>query len=379
LDFIDQLDTSKTTYDHSLFSGNSTAPKYGISETSCSSFPFSWNDEYEYLGYLIDDTKNYPLNDPRIIGWGINEEFYSFGLNNSSYLAYMENLVSAYAYTIGLHDSVSPGKMPLYTTETRNMVHDGYSSNAQEGEIIDTLSTDKINMMSYFDYIFEDFSYYADIDSGFQNLDWEDAVYIAESTMRYTDLGYCRYIQARNGQRNGITYTPSLLANNPYNLDRFQFLPYSSWAVGGQGVIIWSLSHPDAQGWFEYCHSIAKAADSMKNYLLSEPELSIPVIAYDSLASTNHSERIRFILRRDQNNPTNQYLLLFCNFANDNLAHSTYIHFPSHAISNVSQVPNTPLHWTTPQITDNGHTFVYTPNAIASKDVYARAFFVTLN
>lgn len=129
------------------------------------------------------------------------------------------------------------------------------------------------------------------------------------------------------------TYDDAILEDELY-----RFLPYSSWASGGQGMMIWSYPHPDAKKWFPLCHQIAREAYAMKDYIMNEPALDIPVyMTVDNGAGDPNNGR--FILRRNQNNPTsNEFLLLFCYFGNQGGSHSSEIHFPYHTITNVRQI-----------------------------------------
>gem|GEM_PF-2087562 len=333
-----------SNYDISIFSGVS----YATSEISCDGFGFEWDKEYNAVENLVYQTKNYPANNPRVRGWNLDEESFH-GMADNEYRDHMRSRISAYQSVILATDAASPGKYPIYTVETHDNFYDSYTFDGTEGETIVKAADVKIADMQYFDYILEDFSYYYDIYSERADDDWADAVYMVECAMRHTDLGYCRLINARN---YGV-YTPTHVGNGS-NQDKYRFLPYASWAVGGQGLIIWDLPNLETPGWFKYCHKIAREAYAMREYLMNEPALDVPAIIYDSDGSTNHSLRTRFTLRRNQQNPTNQLLLLFCNFADDGESHSTYIHFPDDTVASVSRVPQTPEYWNLPQIIDDG-------------------------
>ena len=372
-----------TFADYAAFCGASSAPKYNISETAYTqwpTFPFSWDDENETLGNLIDDTKNYPSSNPRIRGWNFWEEFLSIAYvstpADAPYIRQIRKCYENYTGTILSHDNSSTGKYPIYGIEQCGLFYWGYLPDDIQGEVIyqEYGVSHRIPPSEYhYNYIFEDASYYPDIASGGY---WENSAYITESAMRYTNVGYCRCINSTSG---GSSYTPG--PNGNVLTDKYRYLPYSSWVVGGQGLMIWGLYTSDTPQWFYLCHQMAREAYGMKDYLMNEPALDIPAIIYDSSASTNHSKRTRFILRRNQNNPTsNQFLVLFCNFANDGQSHSTYIHFPNNTISNINRVANTPTSWNFPQIIDSNKTLYYMPESSCdSKDVYGRAFLITLN
>jgi hypothetical protein len=389
LDRLDWGGMTEFSYSRDAFSGISSAAKYNIAEndacTTTQEFPFYWSDEDDSLGDLVDGIKSYPSSNPRVMGWGIYEEFYS-SVSGTTQRSYMVDRVSSYVDTIIDHDDSSPEKYPVYNVETFLQFYGGYSFSSVQGELIDP-ADDKIPDLACFDYIFEDFSYYHDFEANVQNQDWEDAVYQAECAMRYTNVGYCRCITARtlddgDSSNNG---DPGDREVWPWESDveLYRYLPYASWAVGGQGLMIWEITHGHAQIWAEHWHQMAREAYAMKDYLMNEPALDIPAIIYDSAASTNHSLRTRFILKKNQDTPTsNEYLLLFCNFANDGQSHSTYVHFPNHTITNVRQIISG-QNWGY-QLTDNNKTLLYNPSNDSlhitnSKDIYARAYFVTLN
>ncbi len=131
----------------------------------------------------------------------------------------------------------------------------------------------------------------------------------------------------------------------------------------------------------------------MKDYLMNEPALDIP--AYLTVDSgSGDPYYARFILRRNQYDPTgNEFLLLFCYFGDQGQdeSHTVEIHFPNHTIDSVNDIEQITTYFTWDfALQDDGHTFFYDPDdddefdlppgiPEQKKDVYARAFFITLN
>ena len=360
-------------YDMTCVTCTPIPPNNTLTPTATSCFPYSLDDQEDMLEELINTLKV----EPRIKGWGYNEEFIAYAAD--------ESLTDDDAITLHQHPRLNDFKdiilttdssnhYPLYAVEPWTSFYDASSNSINY----------KAEYLDFLDYILDDGSYYTDFKYHWKGLYWANAVLMVEKFMEDDDLlniGYCRVLTARD--QRGYSY--DVHASKEPEL--YRFIPYASWVCGGQGINIWSLSHTDTKKWFPLCHQMAREACAMQDYLMNGPASDI--YAYLTVDSGNGDpDYARFILRRNQNNPSsNEFLLLFCYFGDQGGSHTIEVHF-NHTITNVRQI-TTDFTWYY-DLQAGNQVFFYDPDEDDTfdlgggipeqkKDVYARAFFVTLN
>ncbi len=342
-----------------------------FSEASYYPTAFSWQNEYDTVADLVSTLESHQ-NYSRVIGWHMSDEPYGGedAENESpSFRTHIHDRLDTFKDEIEAELTVS---RPIYLNLRNYGNYFGGSSN----DVITAPNASWLDDLDIQDFIWDSSTYLSDFTNN-----WEEAVYVAESAIRYAisegyGKGYARWAGCKDN-----VMTTSIPAN--LNDELYRYLAYSSWVAGGQGLLFFSYANSEAEKWFgddsapdgdEICAVIAEEAATMKDWLMDEPADNITATISDSQGD---NDRLRFTLRRDQNGQDNRILLLFCNFNNDSSTHSTSIHFPNHTITNLDEV--VVAHDGLFSLQDSNHTVYFSASSLDSTDVYGSACFLTLS
>lgn len=330
-----------------------------FSEATYYPLSFDWSREYSE----VEDIINFVKSENRVIGWHLGDE--PFG--------------GALAATEGIRDDIK-SRLNIYKGDIETLdqtyKHSFYVDLRGNGNFYSSTTANDLNFQ---DYIMDSSLYYNDIS---HHSGWEAGVIVTEDAMNNAILrgygkGYIRFAGCRD------LVLPYPLENANIHEEKIRYLAYSSWVAGGQGIIFFRYDHPDAEKWFEYnglddntgiSARITKEAYIMKDWLMDGPVEDIDAYCFDSLGD---NDSVRFILRENQWGTDDRILLLFCNFADDNNTHSTYVYFPNHTISSIDRI-TADMKGTYTRM-DNNKTLRFDPTDMDSDDVYGSACFLTLS
>jgi hypothetical protein len=335
-------------------------PWHIVSGATYAPSPFSWSNERDKVIEVATDST--VLNSDQVQGWFLADEPYGGDIARATETVYP-------GFRNQLRDEMINYKTDIVSVDQSDQ-RPFYLNLRADGNFAGNPPDYLLEDIQFHNYTLDSSLYTSDVHNGSVKGFWNRGISFAEDAMNnfiagHNDRGYGRWAQAKNLD----SYTPSTV-----EIHKYRYLAYSSWIMGGQGLFFFRWDDATTPSWLSYADTLAKEANAVKDWLMNGPATDIEAKVYDSRGGNN----IRFILRRNQWSIDNKILLLFCNYANDGLEHTTYVHFPSHIISSVNQISDINMPYT---LIDGNHTLQFNAsniNDVSKRDVYGAAFFLNL-